>query len=152
MPCYPNSEPPWNAHRGPVVVVYKKVFDVMLHLEAEWPFEIYVNCRHNFVRTRTLAGFKVWGEQNAFLRGKIFVFVIYLIEIFLSTAKFRRYKKILGQLSPNPPPTLPTGLGRTDARKSSIWGLLLCAGGLGILNIYFQFTTWTTFAGFANSL
>ena len=59
----------------------------MLHLEAEWPFKIYVNCRHNFVRTRTLAGFKVWGEQNTFLEGNIFVFVICLKEIFLSTSK-----------------------------------------------------------------
>jgi len=33
----------------------------MLHLEAEWPSKIYFNCRHNFVRTRPWAGFKVWG-------------------------------------------------------------------------------------------
>jgi len=26
-----------NAYRGPLIVIYKKVFDVMLHLEAEWP-------------------------------------------------------------------------------------------------------------------
>jgi len=29
--------PPPNAYRGPLIVIYKKVFDVMLHLEAEWP-------------------------------------------------------------------------------------------------------------------
>jgi len=36
------------------MVIYKKnAFDVMLHLEAEWPSK-YSNCIHNFGRTRPL--------------------------------------------------------------------------------------------------
>ena len=38
MPYQPNSAPPKNLYKDPLTVIYKKnVFDVMLHLEAEWP-------------------------------------------------------------------------------------------------------------------
>jgi len=43
-----------------------------------------------------------------------------------------RYKKDLGVTAP-----VSAGLGRTVARKSSIGGLRVCAGGLDILKIYF---------------
>jgi len=36
-------------------------------------------------------------------------------------------------------PPLSGGLGRTDAINSTIWGLLVCAGELGILNTYFEY-------------
>jgi len=42
--------------------------------------------------------------------------------------KIWKVQKDLGVFVPELPP-LSVGLGRTDARKSSIWGLLVCAGG-----------------------
>jgi len=89
----------------------------MLHLEAEWPFKIYLNCRHNFVRTRTLAGFKVWGEQYTFLGGKDFCFCHIFDRNFSEHSKFWRYKKIWGQLSPNPPPTFAYRHGQNRRQK-----------------------------------
>ena len=38
LPYQPNSSPNPNAYRNPLTVMYiKKVFEVMLRLEAEWP-------------------------------------------------------------------------------------------------------------------
>jgi len=58
----------------------------------------------------------------------VFVLIVCLKQIFLSTTKFGKHKKIWGSL---PPKILPVseGLGRTVARKSSIWGLHVYAGG-----------------------
>jgi len=50
---------------------------------------------------------------------------------FMSTTKFRGHKKIWGVNAP-----VFAGLGRTFARKFSIGGLNICAGGLDILKIY----------------
>jgi len=37
VPYQPNSAPP-NPYKGPPMVIYEKnVFDVILHLETEWP-------------------------------------------------------------------------------------------------------------------
>jgi len=32
----PTLDPPQSAYKSPLMVIYKKVFDVMLHLEASW--------------------------------------------------------------------------------------------------------------------
>jgi len=53
----------------------------------------YLNCRHNFGRTRT--GFKVWGRKYIF-GGKD----LSLTQIFLSTTKFGGYKKDLEETVP----------------------------------------------------
>jgi len=56
---------------------------------------------------------------------------------FLSITKFwEGHKKELGVTAPEFP-TVSAGLSRTVARKSSIEGLHICAGGLDILKIYF---------------
>ena len=120
----------------------------MLNLEAEWPSIIYVNCRHIVARTRPAASFSGLGREKYIFRVKYFCFC-YVFEInFSEHNKICEAQKLWWELFPNSP-LLPAGLVRTDARKSSIWGLLVCAGGLGILNIYFQFTTFTGFANFA---
>jgi len=66
----------------------------------------------------------------------IFVFIICLKQIFVSTTKFGGYKKGLGVTAPECP-TVSAGLGRTFARKSSIGVLHVCAVGLDIMKIYF---------------
>jgi len=66
----------------------------------------------------------------------ILIFVICLKQIFLSTAKFGRHKKNLGVTAPKFA-TASADLDRTVAKKSSIGGLHVCAGGLDILKIYF---------------
>jgi len=59
-----------------------------------------------------------------------------LRQIFLSTIKFGGRKKDLGPTA-SEYPTVSAGLGRTVARKSSIGGLHVCAGGLDILKKFF---------------
>jgi len=56
-------------------------------------------------------------------------------QIFLSTTKFGWAQKGFGGNCPQLP-TLSAGLGRIVARKFSIMGLHVCAGGLNILKIY----------------
>jgi len=46
----------------------------MLLLQAEWPSKIHLDCRNNFVRTRPVAAFRVWGDQNTFFGEKDFCF------------------------------------------------------------------------------
>jgi len=36
VPYQPNSRPPKMLTEAPLMVIYKKMFDIMLHLEAEW--------------------------------------------------------------------------------------------------------------------
>jgi len=44
---------PKKCSQGPLMVICKKGFDVILHLEDERPSkQKYPNCRHNFGRTR----------------------------------------------------------------------------------------------------
>jgi len=71
-----------------------------------------------------------------FCGGNILIFIICLKQIFLSTTKFGVHKKDFWVTAPECP-TVSAGLGRTVARKSSIGGLHVCAGGLDILKIYF---------------
>jgi len=68
--------------------------------------------------------------------GKILIFIICLKHIFLNTTKFGGHKKDLGVTAPEFS-TVSAGLDRTVARKSSIGGLHICAGGLDILKLYF---------------
>jgi len=65
------------------------------------------------------------------------IFIICLKQIFLSTTQFGGHKKDLGVTAPECP-TASAGLGRTIARKSSIGGLHVCAGGLDILKNFFN--------------
>ena len=78
-----------------------------------------------------------------------FVFIICFKQIFLTPTKFDGHKKDLGsnwtRMSP-----VSGGLDRTVSRKSSIWGVHICAGRLDTLIIYIYFTTWTVFADCAN--
>jgi len=60
--------------------------------------------------------------------GKDFNFYHMFETTFLSTRKFRGHKKDLSVTAPECP-TVSAGLGRTVSRKSSIWGLHVCAGG-----------------------
>ena len=60
--------------------------------------------------------------------GKIFIFIICLKQIILITTKFGGNEKDLGITAPECP-AVSAGLGRTVARKSSIGGLHVCAGG-----------------------
>jgi len=48
----PNSAPQNNPYRGPLMVIYKKDFDVMLHLEAEWPSKQNILIADTLGRTR----------------------------------------------------------------------------------------------------
>ena len=93
------------------------------------------DCRHNFGRTRPVARFKVWRGQIHFYGGKILIFIICLKQIFLSTTKFGGHKKNLG-VTATECLTVSAGLSRTVARKSSIGGLHVCAGGFDILKNY----------------
>jgi len=70
--------------------------------------------------------FTVWGG-NTYLEEKIFIFIICLKRNFLSTTKFWEVQKYFGVTAPERP-TVSAGLG-TVARKSSIRGLHVCAGG-----------------------
>jgi len=78
----------------------------------------------------------MFGGENAFLWGKDLIFIICLKQIFPNKTKFGGHKKDLVVTSPEFP-TVSAGLGRTVARKCSIGGLHICAGGLDILKIYF---------------
>ena len=89
----------------------------MLHLEAEWPFKKYLNCRHNFVRTRTLAGFKVWGEQNTFLGGKDFSICHIFDRNFSEHSKILEVQKDLGAIVPESSPHLPYRPGQNRRQK-----------------------------------
>jgi len=57
----------------------------------------------------------------------IFIFIICLKQIFLSTIQFGGSKKVMGVTAPNGP--VSVGLARTFARKSSIADILAYAGG-----------------------
>ena len=62
---------------APLMVIYKNVFDVMLHLEVEWPSKQNILIPDTILaEPGTYPGFKVWGGQDMFLRRKIFVFII----------------------------------------------------------------------------
>ena len=51
MPQQPNSAPPPNAYKAPPNGdLLRKIFDVMLHLEAEWP------SKQNILITDTILG------------------------------------------------------------------------------------------------
>jgi len=50
----------------------------MLHLEAEWPSKIYVNCRNNFVKTRPVASFYGLGGSKYIFTGERFLFLSYV--------------------------------------------------------------------------
>jgi len=67
----------------------------------------YPNCRHNFGRIRPVATFLGLGEENTFLGGRIFVFIICLfLKIFLSTTEFGEALKRFGVTAPECPPCL----------------------------------------------
>jgi len=71
------------------VVIYKKeVFDVMLHLEAEWRSKQNILIADQFGQNQTRSQVLRFGGQNTFFGGNIFVFTICLKQIFLSTTKF----------------------------------------------------------------
>jgi len=63
-------------------------------------------------RTLVNPGIQVlrFGRAKTFLRGKSFVFIICLKQIFLGTTKFERNKKIWWELSPNSPRGYGPGL------------------------------------------
>jgi len=69
---------------------------------------------------------------NYIFRGNIFIFIICLKQIFLSTRKFGNHENDLGVTAPECP-IVSAGLDRTIARKSSIGSLHVCARGLDIL-------------------
>jgi len=76
----------------------------MRHLQAEWPL------KQNILIADTILAelgpkprFKVWWTKYI-LGGKIFVFIIRLKQIFLSTTKFgRTQKRFGGNILPNTP-------------------------------------------------
>jgi len=74
--------------------------------------------------------------QNTFLWGKDFDIYHTFETNFSEHKKIWGHKKDLG-VTATEWPTVSAGLGRTVARKSSIGGLHVCAGGLDILKIYF---------------
>jgi len=76
--------------------------------------------------------------KNIF-RGKGFYFYHMLKTNFSKHNKIWGHKKDLGVTAFECSP-VSAGLGRTVDRKSSIGGLHVCAEGLDILKIYFQFT------------
>ena len=96
----------------------------------------YSNCRHNFGRTRPVARFEGLEGQNTFLWGKDFSIYHMFETNFSEHNKIWGPQKHLGVTAPECL-TVSAGLGRTVARKSSIAGLHVCAGGLDILKIYF---------------
>ena len=111
------------------MVIYRNVFDVMLHLEAEWPFKKYLNCRHNFVRTRTLAGFKVWGEQNTFLGGKDFSICHIFDRNFSEHSKILEVQKDLGAIVPESSPHLCLPAWAEPTPENPPFGGFLCVQG-----------------------
>jgi len=99
----------------------------MLHLEAEWPSKIYVNCRHNFVRTRPVASFKVWREQNTFLGGKDICFYHMFERNFSEHNKIWEAQKDLGAIVPEFPPFGPAWAEPTQ--ENLPFGGFLCVQG-----------------------
>jgi len=80
-----------------------------------------------------------FGAQNTFLGGKVCFYHMFKT-IFSEHNKILGHKKDLAVTAPKCP-TASAILGRTVARKSSTGSLHVCAGGIGILKIYIQFTT-----------
>jgi len=77
------------------------------------------------------------GWQNEFLGGKDFYFYHTFKTFFRAQQNLGGHKKDLGVIVPECP-TVSVGLCRTVARKSSIGGLNVCAGGLDILKFIFN--------------
>jgi len=76
----PTLGPPQNAYRGPLVI--HRSFHRYATSQGRVTFKPkYPNCRHNFGRTRSVARFQGLG-------GMIFVFIVCLKQVFLSTTKF----------------------------------------------------------------
>ena len=73
-------------------------------------------------------------SQVSSLGGMMFVFIIGLQQIFLSTTKFGRHKRIWWLLPRMTP--VCAGIGRTVARKSSIGALLFVKGTRHPENVY----------------
>ena len=95
----------------------------------------YSNCRHNCGIARPVARFKGLGAK--YIKGQDDLNIYHMFEAnFSRNNKIWGAQKYLGVTSPGRP-TVSAGLGRTIARKSSIGGLHVCAGGLDILKIYF---------------
>jgi len=109
----------------------------MLHLEVKWPSKQNILIAEKFwqnqVRSQVL---RFEGGKILFKVGKIFVFIICLKQIFLSTKTLGGTQNRFGGNVLRMPP-VSAGLGMTIARKSSIGGLYVCAGGLDIPKIYF---------------
>jgi len=75
------------------MVIYKKRFQRYATSPGRMTFKTkYLNCRHNFGKTRPMNWFSGLGENYIF-SGKI-VFVICLTKIFLSTTKCGGHKNI----------------------------------------------------------
>jgi len=112
------------------MVIYKKNFRRYTTSRGQIAFKTKrpnglqnLNCKHNFGRIRPV--YSLGG--NTYLEEKIFIFIICLKRNFLSTTKFWEVQKYFGVTAPERP-TVSAGLG-TVARKSSIRGLHVCAGG-----------------------
>jgi len=66
----------------------------------------YPNCRQFCQKEARSQVLRFGGGKIHLQEGKIFVFIICLKQIFLSTTKFGGHKKIWGYLPPNAPPCL----------------------------------------------
>jgi len=76
-----------------------------------------------------------FGEEKYIFRGKVFIFIICLKQIFLSTTKLGGHKKDLGTISAEFPP------GQNRRQKVFSWGPSYLCWGLDVLKIYFWFTS-----------
>jgi len=93
----------------PLMVIYKKkFFDVMLHLEAEWPLkENILTADTILAEPRPQPGFTVWGG-NTSLGGKDLCWYCMFKTNFSEHNKILGYKKGLGVTAPKCPPCLRT--------------------------------------------
>ena len=104
---------------------WKNVFDVMLHLEAEWPSNKISYLQTQFWQKQARSQVSIfWGKK---FYGEIFLSLSYVEKIFFEHNKIWGNNKDLGDDCPRIPPAF-AGLGRTFPRKSSIVGLHVCEG------------------------
>jgi len=97
----------------------------MLYLGAKWPSNQNVLIAHRILaEPGPQPGFTVWGEKYTF-RGERFLFLACVQkQIFLSTTNVGNKKYNFPRIPP-----VSASQGRTVARKSSIGGVHVCAGG-----------------------
>jgi len=101
-------------------MIYKKVFGVMLHLEAEWPSKQSILIADTILARSQVLKLR---EQNKFLGGKVVFFVIWLKQIFLRTTKFVEQKRF-GRNCP-----VSAVLRRTVASNVFHWGAFMLVQG-----------------------